>query len=222
MLANLCLAIFAKSKATPWAIQQMEQKRREYIIVIGSSSIQVNNTFRNLIGFATVFNAAGKYLVGDCSTITAPQNYSKDLKKYLFNLINELISSESIDKTDEIRLVFHLYKPAGRKNEILAITNVLDKFKDFKIEYAILHIDQEHELRIFANQGKVLPSRGLVVKISNYARLLCFTSSNLTKGNPSPLLLSLDRRSTFHDIDYLATQSFYFYQTKVLCHQKHQ
>lgn len=214
VLNNVALAIFGKIGCTPWAVEKIDPIRKEFIIGVGDSVIKNGDVVKNILGFATVFDFTGKYIVGECSTVATMDDYRETLRNYLKELISELIKNENIDRTKEIRFIFHLFKPAGKKNEIWAIQEALKDFSDYSIEYAILHLDREHNFRIFSNSGKELPQRGLLLDISDNKKLLCFVSSSLHKrtirGNPAPLLVVLDNRSTFKDLDYLIKQVFYF------------
>ena len=214
ILNNIALAIYGKIGCTPWAIERLDPIRKEFVIGVGSSVLKVdNNSTTKVIGLATVFDFTGRYVVGECSTLATTEDYREVLKEYIINLISDLMERENIKPKNEIRLIFHLFKPAGKRNEIWAIEKALNNFKDYSIEYAVLHLNRGHNFRIFANEGKELPSRGLLIEISDNEKLLSFVSSSFHKmirGNPAPLLVKLDQRSTFKDIDYLIKQVFYF------------
>ena len=59
-----------------------------------------------------------------------------------------------------------------------------------------------------------MPNRGTAVVLSDTEFLLCVTGSTEMKreddGTPSPILIWLDKNSTFRDIVYLAEQIFAF------------
>lgn len=214
VLNNIALAIYGKIGGTPWAIERLDPLRKEFIIGIGSSILKDgNDAARKIIGLATVFDFTGRYIVGECSTLATADNYREVLKDSLITLISGLIERENIQPENEVRLIFHLFKPAGKHNEFWAIEKALENFKKYSIEYAVLHLNEGHNFRIFANDGVELPQRGLLVETSDNKKLLSFVSSSLhrnIRGNPAPLLVVLDTRSTFKDIDYLIKQVFYF------------
>ncbi len=160
------------------------------------------------MGFATVFDYSGKYIVGECSPVSSIDEYGENLKNYLIKIIERIISSRNIGKEQEIRLIFHLFKSAGKKREIYAIDKARETFRDYKIDFSLLHVGYGHNFKIYKNQGNECPERGLVINLSDDQLLISF--ANKLKGNPSPLLVRIDRRSTFKDLNYLSKQVFFF------------
>ena len=214
ILNNISLAIYGKIGGTPWAVEKIDPLRKEFIIGVGGSEIKESDQkVKKIIGFATVFDFTGKYVVGECSTVATSDDYKNVLKDYLITLITNLINSENISHDKEIRLIFHLFKPAGKFNEIWAIQEAISQFGNYNIEFAILHLNEGHNFRVFAQKGTILPQRGLLIELSANKKLLCFASKSFDrelKGNPAPLLVILDERSSFKDLDYLIKQVFYF------------
>jgi len=209
ILNNVCLSIYAKIGGTAWTIEKIEPIRNEIIIGIGSSVIKSGiGDDKRVVGFATVFDYSGKYIVGDCSPVSSFDEYGDKLKNYLIKTIGKIISSRNISKEQGIRLIFHLYKSAGKKREIYAIEKAIEKFKDYKIEFSLLHVGYGHNFKIYKNQGNECPDRGTIINVSDNQLLLNF--ANKLKGNPSPLSIRIDRRSTFKDLNYLAKQVFFF------------
>ena len=113
ILNNICLSIYAKIGGTAWTIEKIEPIRNEIIIGIGSSVVNKGiGDDKRVVGFATVFDYSGKYIVGDCSPVSSIDEYGKNLKNYLIKIIERIISSRNIGKEQEIRLIFHLFKSA--------------------------------------------------------------------------------------------------------------
>lgn len=96
-------------------------------------------------------------------------------------------------------------KEAGKKYELKAIENTLVKFKDYDIQFGIVHLSYNHNLRIFLNGGNDFPQRGTFIQISTFQALL-----HLGKGTKVPILVRLDQRSTYKDIFDASKQVLYF------------
>ena len=210
ILNNICLSIYAKIGGTAWTIEKIEPIRNEIIIGIGSSVIKKEtDDNKRVVGFATVFDYSGKYIVGDCSPVSSFGEYGEKLKDYLIKTIEEIINNRNIGKEQEIRLIFHLYKSAGKKRELYAVEKAIEKFKDYKIEFSLLHVGYGHNFKIYKNCGNECPERGLIINLNDNHLLLNF-ANKISKGNPSPLSIRIDKRSTFNDLNYLAKQVFFF------------
>lgn len=209
ILNNISLSVYAKIGGTAWTIEKIDPLRNEIIIGIGSSVTRSENDEKRVVGFATVFDYSGKYIVGDCSPISLLDDYTENLKTYLIKIIGKIITNRSLSKDKELRLIFHLYKSAGRKRELVAIQKVMEHFKDYEIKFSLLHIGYGHNFKIYNNCGNDSIDRGFVINLSSNHLLLNFINK-ITKGNPSPLSIHLDARSTFTDLNYLAKQVFFF------------
>lgn len=210
ILNNVALAIYAKIGGTAWTIEKIEPLRHEIIIGIGSSIIRSNTSKdKRVVGFATIFDYSGKYIIGDCSPISSFEEYKDNLKNYLIETINKIIKCRNIAIGSELRIIFHLFKSAGKKREIFAIEEAIKNFPNYKIEFALLHVNYHHNFKIFKNEGKVLPERGLILNLSENQMLINFITKTY-KGTPAPLRVILDNRSTFKDLSYLVKQVFFF------------
>jgi hypothetical protein len=122
--------------------------------------------------------------------------------------------------------VFHAIKPL-KDAEADAVKRLMEELGDFDVEYAFLHIADNHPLLLFdeAQQGifdystkltkaACAPVRGQFIHLSGYETLLTLTGAREVKrpqdGMPRPVLLRLHRGSTFDDMTYLARQVFAF------------
>lgn len=199
-LRNIALNVYAKLGGTPWSIES-DSTGEEFIIGVGSSIDRFGS--RN-IGFASVFDHFGSYLIGSCSQLCQINDYRQNLSTYLSNSLNEIIESRGIKAGAKVRLVFHIYKPASQKYEISAINECLEKFSDYEIEHAIVHVSYEHPYKIFKNIDQQL-DRGCVINLSPLQNLLCMGGKGST-----PLQITLDKRSTYKDIFELTKQVLFF------------
>lgn len=198
----IALNIYSKMGGMTWAIDRVEKGKLE--IVIGISST-VNFENKRIIGFANVFDFNGKYLIGDCSTLSTFDDYTTNLETYLTQSIKALIQSKSIQKGDEFRIIFHLSKAASKKYELKAIERALAKFKDYKIQFGIVHLSYNHNLRLFQDGGNGVPNRGTFVQLSTFQGII-----HLGSRTKVPIFVRLDQRSTYRDLFDACKQVIYF------------
>ena len=200
-LNNISLNLYSKFGGTPWSIEKEGVDENEFIIGVGST---INEEGARNIGFASVFDHFGSYMVGSCSPLCKIENYNESLRAYLSSILTEIIDSRSIVKNSKIRLVFHLFKDASRKYELSAINQCLEEFSEYEIEYAIVNISYNHPFKLFNNVTEQLV-RGCFIKISDNHALLCMGG----KG-ARPLQIKLDVRSTYKDLFELSKQVLFF------------
>jgi biotin-(acetyl-CoA carboxylase) ligase len=201
---NLALNIYAKIGGIGWTIQNIEKRREELVVGIGSS---LNQDGKRILGIAQIFHSDGRYLVGDCSPLSTFGDYAENLEKHLYSSLSKIISQEIINKKSEFRLVFHLFKSASKKYEIKAVENVIEKFKNENLtfKYAFVHLAYGHNFRLFSNNGQSNTPKGTYIELSKYRSLVHFVQESTI-----PLEIEVDKRSTFEDLRYLSTQIFWF------------
>lgn len=168
-LKNVSLNLYSKFGGTPWSIEKDGLDENEFVIGVGST---INEEGVRNIGFASVFDHFGSYMVGSCSPLCKIEDYKESLRNYLSSLLTEIIDSRSIIKNSKIRLVFHLFKDASRKYELSAINQCLEEFSEYEIEYAIVNISYNHPFKLFNNVKDQLV-RGCFIKIADSHALLC-------------------------------------------------
>lgn len=199
---NIALNIYAKLGGTAWTIEKNDKTISELIIGIGST---IDECGERVIGFATIFDHNGAYLVGDCSQLSTWDEYTEKLEKYLVTILNQAFYIKGLPEGSELRLIFHLYKEAGRDHELTAIENALKQFKMYDIQYSLVHLSYAHNFRIFRNQGCDDPERGTYVQISTHQILLHFG-----KGTNVPVQVRLDKRSSYTDLIQVTRQVLQF------------
>lgn len=218
VMNNLALNVYAKIGGIGWTIQNIEKRREELVIGIGSS---LNKDGKRILGIAQIFHSDGRYLVGDCSPLSTFDNYAENLENHLYNSLSKIISQEIINKKSEFRLVFHLFKSASKEYEIKAVENVIKKFQNENLtfKYAFVHLAYGHNFRLFSNDGinneviKVFgreqqvnaTPKGTYIELSKYRSLVHFVQESTI-----PLEIEIDKRSSFEDLRYLSTQIFWF------------
>ena len=201
-LNNAALNVYSKLGGTPWIISRDNKSTLELIIGIGSSLDQDNN---RTIGFASVFDHHGAYVLGGCSPLSNMENYATDLREHVKGIVAEAIQIQGVEPDATIRLVFHLYKDASKRYEIKAILQTVEHFSDYKIEYALVHISYQHPFRLFQREGNDIVQRGIFIEISDNWALLGMGIKRST-----PLLIKVDPRSTFADLYDLSKQVLHF------------
>lgn len=199
---NIMLNTYAKLGGTAWTIAKNDTLRNELIIGVGSS---INEADETAIGFASVFDYDGKYLVGDCSQLSTKANYSTNLEKHLHKTISQVIFEKNIKEGQTIKLFFHLYKEAGYDNEIRAILKTVDMFNQYNIQFAVIHLSYAHNYKYYFNSGNGTVSKGYFTKKSSDQGLI-----SLGNKSGAPILLKINKNSSFRDLYYIATQVVHF------------
>ncbi len=199
---NIMLNTYAKLGGTAWTIAKNDTVRNELIIGVGSS---INESDETAIGFASVFDYDGKYLVGDCSQLSTKTNYSANLERHLCKTIEQVIYEKNIKVGQAIKLFFHLYKEASYDNEIKAILKAMEKFDQYNVQFAVIHLSYAHNYKYYFNKGNDIMSKGYFTKISSDRGLI-----SLGNKSGSPILLKINKNSNFRDLYYIATQVVHF------------
>lgn len=75
-------------------------------------------------------------------------------------------------KGDTIRLIFHAQVKKFNQEEIEAVRAVINKYREYQIEYAFLKISENHSLQMFDSatakeqKGSLAPIRGRTYQLS--------------------------------------------------------
>ncbi|MBQ0726983.1 MAG: hypothetical protein KBT77_06500 [Thalassolituus oleivorans] len=198
-IKNVSLNIYAKLGGTPWVIERETETANEFVIGIGSS---IDRNSRRNIGFASVFDFNGSYILGGSSHFVSYDDYKLELSNYLIDLVGSLVSIKSITLGSKIRLVFHLFKSASEKVEISSITECIERYGSFDMDFAIVNLSLEHNFKVYTGSAD-LPARGTYIQLSEHQALMSMTGIR-------PLQIRVDRRSTYYDIRELSRQAFFF------------
>ncbi|MCC6725242.1 MAG: hypothetical protein IT258_12085 [Saprospiraceae bacterium] len=202
---NLALNIYAKLGGMAWTIKPKESKN-ELVIGIGATT---DKDGQPLLGLATIFRGDGKYLFGSMfgqvNSVTTMDDYREKLEKLLIENIQKYIDDGILEADKPFNLVFHIYKSAGKNNEIRALENVINKFSNHQFEYTFVHIGYGHNYRLFAQSVDEKQRRGIFVKINNRLGFLCLTSvsSNYCK-------IEIDQRSSKIELETTVKQVYEF------------
>lgn len=200
IMSNISLNTYAKLGGTAWTIEREEKIREELVIGIGST---IGKDGQHVLGIAQIFHNDGRYIMGDCAPLSTFENYAKNLEVHLFETLKPLVSE--LKSKGTFRLIFHLYKSASEEYEIKAINNLQERFSEYDIEFALVHLGYGHNFRLYYNDGKNEVKQGIYVQLNKHSALL-----NFVKESDLPLKIDLDKRSTFTSLFYLAKQVYWF------------
>lgn len=200
ILNNISLNIYGKIGGTAWTIEKIEREKQEFIIGISSC---FDKEQRKIFGVSQVFEYNGNYLVTECMPLTTIFEYERMFEDYLRNTLNNVMKNQMIN--EEVRLIFHINKSPSNKYEIRAINRIISEFKNVNITYAIVHLNYNHNFRIFNNEGKLNNKKGMYINLDTNKALLCLADKSI-----NPLLIDIDKRSTFKDKDYITKQIYWF------------
>jgi Piwi domain len=223
-LDSIALACYAKLGGTPYVIAAPRAMTQELVIGIGSAHVKQTRLTapERVVGITTVFSADGNYLLSNQSREVDYVDYPAELLRSLESCINHVRDRNGWQPEDALRLIFHVFKPL-KDTEAQAVKRLVAKLAgEFaKVEFAFLHLSNEHDWGLFdqnsdghRGRGRRVPERGHAVQVSRSEMLISVTGPRDMKlplqGLPRPLMLKLHRESTFSDLEYLAGQVFRF------------
>ena len=227
-LNNMALATYSKLGGIPWLLKANPTIAHELVIGLGSAESGASRLGGNerVVGITTVFTGEGNYCLSTVSQAVPYDDYQETLLASLKKTILELSRSMNWQKNDHVRLVFHAFKPF-KDTEAEAVKTVVESLGEYDVEYAFLHIVEDHPFLLFdqaqkgvrdfetgGTKGVLAPDRGQFLRISGHEVLLTLTGARdvkrATDGIPRPVLLRLGRNSTFHDLTYLTRQVYTF------------
>lgn len=232
-LNNLGLAAYAKIGGVPWVISTRGVATHEMVIGIGATEVggsRLGNRTRYL-GITTLFQGDGRYLVWETTREATFENYPHALLESLRKSIRFVQAQNKWGAGDNVRLVFHVYKPL-RCIEIETVKELVQEMlKEYTVEFAFIDVSHHHPFQIFdptqkgvryrspetrqyALKGIYAPQRGTAMLLGPRTALLQLVGANDVKnwgqGLPRPLLLELHPDSDFSDLTYLVRQVYHF------------
>ena len=221
-LNNMALACYAKMSGVPWLLKSSPTLSHELVIGIGSANIGQERSAENqrIMGITTVFSGDGSYIVSNTSKAVMPEAYCEALTSVLGETIEKIQKRMNWQKGDTIRLIFHAQVKRFNREEIEAVRAVIDKYREYQIEYAFLKVSEDHGLHMFdsatagVQKGRLAPSRGKTFKLSKHEMLIYLIGQRElrqdTDGHPRGVILDIHQDSTFKDIKYLSAQLYSF------------
>jgi hypothetical protein len=228
-LNNIALASYAKMGGIAWLLSANKAIAHELVFGMGSARVGEGRLGdrERVVGITTVFTGDGNYLVENRSRAVPFADYPAALLDSLRDSVNLVKQRLNWQPRDSVRLVFHAFKPF-RSEQIDAVAQVVSDLGDYDTEFAFLHVVEDHPFLLFdearpegewdaktkAKKGHLAPLRGQCLKLGDFERLLVLTGAREVKrpqdGLPSPILLRLDKKSTFKDMTYLTRQVYQF------------
>lgn len=227
-LSNMALATYAKLGGVPWLIKADPTIAHELVVGMGSCLVGApgSGQQQRLVGITTMFSGDGNYFLSNLSRAVSFDQFKPALLESLRSTFQRAIKQFNWQKGDHVRLIFHSFKPL-KDEEATAVKDLMADFGDYSVEYAFLHLVDDHPLLILdrsqggvfdyetkKTKGAMAPSRGQYLSLSKWESLLVLTGpkevKKATDGIPSPLLLRLHKDSSFRDLSYLAKQAYAF------------
>lgn len=223
ILNSMALASYCKLGGTPWLIHADRGLSHELVVGLGSTTMTSGRLSpgKRYVGITTVFSGDGQYRVSRTSRAVPYEEYPEAVLDSLKSVMKRLSAELNWQPGDTVRLVFHTFKPI-RDVEAEAVLSLMQELAQFRVEFASLHLADNHDWHLFdeaqANNPKrerqYVPDRGLHVPLSQERALLTLMGNKDMRsdsfGMPRPLEMTLHRSSTFRDMDYLAKQVMWF------------
>lgn len=221
ILDNVALAAYAKMGGTPFVMAAQTPMAHELVFGIGSALVQQRDggPGERVVGITSVFSADGNYLLSHRSTEVPFREYPSALAESLTRTVGDVAQRNGWADGDEVRLVFHGFHRMRNENA-RAIKTVVEALGRYRVEYAFVHVNEDHDWFLFDTRpGRqapdgLVPDRGRVVPLSRSEALLTVTGPAELRNRPGlapqPLVIELHPESTFKDLGYLANQVYRF------------
>jgi argonaute-like protein implicated in RNA metabolism and viral defense len=227
ILNNIALACYSKLGGIPYAITASPVVAQELVIGLGSAVIRRQRLQGSdrVVGITTIFNADGTYLLSNTSKEADYDSYIDELLDSLRSSIEDVKKRNAWQDGDQVRLVFHVFKPL-KDLEAIAIKRFVEEIAGkYQVEFAFLTFTRDHPFTILdqnqvgvddrgRKKGALVPERGYAINTSGSQALLTLTGPRQLKtavqGCPKPMILKLHKESTFRDIGYLTHQAYKF------------
>lgn len=228
-LNSMGLATYAKLNGIPWLLKADSTTAHELVIGLGSANVGQGrlSARERFIGIATVFSADGNYYLSNLSKAASIAGYQSALLESLRSAITKVQRTMNWQPKDHVRLIFHVKFKKFNLGEVHSVKALISEFGDYDVEYAFVHVIQEHPYILFDTaqsgvldsetkriKGSFAPERGQYLELGKRDVLLSLKGPHQMKrpedGLPQPLLLSLHRDSSFTDMTYITRQVFKF------------
>lgn len=234
ILSTAALACYAKIGGTPFVLRMdgdraeraSQHRPVELVFGIGRAFTREDrfSPAKETVGFTTVFRANGEYVYNDSTPYCDGDSYTRALEETILRTIDNVAAFEALPSGAELRLIFHLPRRSG-KEEVRAVINAVNKVPRFKVSFALLHVNDDHRIHIFDTfaespivkrkqrpEAALIPPRGTCIHLGPRERLLTLIGPEQYRGYgaPTALRLTLDKASTFSDLEYLSQQVYWF------------
>jgi hypothetical protein len=228
VLNNIALAAYSKLGGIPWLVKADPTIAHELVFGLGSAHVgrgRLGDRDR-IVGITTVFTGDGNYWLSSLSKAVPIEDYESALLESLRSTIGKVKQQMNWQEREHVRLVFHAFKPF-KSVEVEAVKALMGELGDYDVDYAFIHVVEDHPYLLFDEQqkgfwdrqargkkGVLAPTRGLFLRLSGREILISLTGAREVKrpedGMPRPMLLRLHPDSSFDDTTYLSRQIFTF------------
>lgn len=219
-LGPLALQMYAKIGGQPWRLPASQSVDQELIVGLGSS-LKRQNAWQNaeqsrVVGLTTFFLGDGRYVLGENLPAVAYDDYFDRLLKYLEKTINQLSDEYGWKAGQNVRLVFHVFKPL-KNIEVDVVDALMKRFTKFNIVFAFVTVSLKHPWLMYQKlerEGR----RTMIQASERCTNLILGDRSCLVqlKGNkdrtnwkhrpPLPVKIQVHEKSTYDDLQYIAQQ----------------
>jgi hypothetical protein len=216
-LGGIGLQIFAKLGGVPWLLQTTT-KVHELILGLGSASLGTSRfgARDRVVGLTTAFSGDGRYYLTETSRTVKYEEHEGAVVESAVAAFKRVRTVMAWRAGDSVRIVLHSFKGL-RRNHIDALKSAVlaAAGSDLKVEFAFLHLAQQHPILLFdASEQQQIPERGAVVHMGRYQALVAVLGPNEVRndrvGFPRPICIKLQKGSTFTKLDYLSEQALAF------------
>jgi hypothetical protein len=220
ILGPIALQLYAKLGGIPWVLPANQSVDREIIIGIGNS-IQRKNLYSGaeqsrIVGLTTFFSGEGRYLLGQQLRSVPYNEYFYELLEGLKRSISHLADEYGWKPGDNVRLVFHVFKPV-RNVEVEVVDQLVKGYPDFRIKHAFVTVSRDHPFMMFraatpdrGDLNILLCERGENIVLDERSCLLQIRGPKHVRTTrhkfPTPVLIRMHENSSYHDLQYIAQQ----------------
>ncbi len=220
LLGPIALQLYAKMGGIPWVLPASHSVDREIVVGIGNT-IHRKNPYAGaeqsrIVGLTTFFSGEGRYLLGQQLRSVTYDEYFYELLGSLKRSIEQLSAEYAWKRGDNVRLVFHVFKPV-KNLEVEVIDQLVRSYPDFRIKHAFVTISQEHPFMMFQNATQdgdrmnvQLCDRGQNLVLNDLSCLLQLRGPKHVRTQrhrfPTPVLIRIHEHSSYQDLQFIAQQ----------------
>lgn len=131
------------------------------VIGLGSAAIGESRFSKKerIVGITSVFRGDGGYLLSNLSNAVPMAKYGEALTDSLQATLQRVRSEMNWIKGDSVRVIVHAFKPM-RNTEIESVKAALKEFSEFDLQFAFLHVKQDHPYLLFDDDSVGTKGRG--------------------------------------------------------------
>lgn len=210
IVSNITLAAYAKIGNVPYVLHD-PAGARELVLGVGRADIfdAVSGRSRQLFGAAVAFRQDGDFLFAGSTMPVADHGSYEHVLSALISDAADRYERDLAQRLD--RITIHVFKRTGLR-EVRAAERAL---RDRGAAFALVHVNRDSPLWLMDERpdGRMTsPAPGTVVALHPEDRLVV-TGEPGDRAMLHPVRLTLDRSSTFRDMDRIVDQAYGFTAT---------